>query len=248
MDLKIKNKLALVTGAGQSIGREISISLAKEGVKVILVGRTKSKLDSVNNELSTPGYVYAIDLMNKGALEELINHVKSSYGNPDIIINNLGGSFGITGLSSTEEWQKVWYFNVGIGHEINMAFIPSMIDKKWGRIVHLSTLSTKTYNGYAPYVSAKCAVDGYVKSLNREVSKHNIIISGVSPGAIFTEGRYFSKLQKDNPEGIENYFKEHLPINRLGKAEDIGPAVAYLCSDQASFMAGSIIDIDGGGM
>jgi len=248
MNLNIQNKLALVTGAGQSIGREIAISLAKEGVKVILVGRTLEKLESVNKELATPGYVYAADLMKENAVTDMIKYIQSEYGQPDILVHNLGGSFGVPALASTAEWQKVWYFNVGIAHEINLAFIPLMIEKTWGRIVHLSTLSTKTYNGYAPYVSAKCAVDGYVKSVNREVSKHNVIISAVAPGAIFTEGRHFSKLQKENPEAIQNYYKEHLPINRLGQASDIGPAVAYLCSDHASFLAGSIIGIDGGGM
>ncbi len=248
MNLNIQNKLALVTGAGQGIGRSIAISLAKEGVRVILVGRSAEKLESVLGELDTPGCFYSIDLMKESAVTELIKHILSEYGEPDILVHNLGGSFGIPAMASVADWQKVWYFNVGISHEINLAFIPGMIKKNWGRIVHLSTLSTKTYNGYAPYVSAKCALDGYVKSVNREVSKHNVIISAVAPGAIFSEGRHFAKLQKENPEALQDYFTNHLPINRLGKGEDIGPAVAYLCSDYASFLAGSIIGIDGGGM
>ena len=248
MNLNIQNKLALVTGAGQGIGRAIAISLAKEGVRVILVGRTKEKLESVSKELETPGYVYAADLMQENAVADMIVHIKTTYGEPEILVHNLGGSFGIPALASTADWQKVWYFNLGISHEINLAFIPTMVKNNWGRIVHLSTLSTKTYNGYAPYVSAKCAVDGYVKSVNREVSKHNVIISAVAPGAIYSEGRFFAKISKENPEALQAYYKEHLPINRLGKGEDIGPAVAYLCSDNASFLAGSIIGIDGGGM
>jgi len=151
-------------------------------------------------------------------------------------------------VASSDDWQRVWKFNVGIGHELNRAFMPAMVDRRWGRIVHLSTLSTTTYNGYAAYVSAKCALDGYVKSVNREVSKHNVIVSAVAPGAIYSEGRHFAKLQKENPAALEEYFNQHLPIRRLGRAEDIGPVVAFLCSEQAAFMAGSIVGIDGGGM
>lgn len=246
MNLNLKNKLALVTGAGQGIGRSIAISLAKEGVKVILVGRTTEKLEKVRNELETPGYVYASDLMKENAIPELVKHIVSNYGEPDILVHNLGGSLATPTFASVEDWQKVWYLNVGISHGINLAFIPGMVKRKWGRIVHLSTLSTKTYNGYPAYVSAKCALDGYVKSVQREVSKDNVIISAVAPSVVYAEGRFFSKMLKENPAFMEDYFKNHLPINRLGTGEDIGPIVSFLCSDLASFFAGSIVPVDGG--
>ena len=87
-----------------------------------------------------------------------------------------------------------------------------------------------------------------MKSVNREVSKDNVIVSAVAPGAIYSEGRFFAGLQKENPAALEDYFKNHLPIRRLGRAEEIAPVVAFLCSEQASFMAGSVVGIDGGGM
>ena len=250
MNLNIEDKLAIVTGAGQGIGRAIAISLAAEGAKVVLVGRTFEKLESTKKQMRSPDKhaCFASDLMKEGSIAELIEYIMKQHGEPDILVHNMGGSFGIPAFASVEDWQKVWYFNVGISHAINLAFIPGMAKRKWGRIVELSTLSTTTYNGYAPYVSAKCALDGYVKSVNRDVSKDNVIISAVAPGAIYSEGRHFAKLQKENPEALQAYFKEHLPINRLGTGEDIGPAVAFLCSDYASFLAGSIIPIDGGGM
>ena len=164
------------------------------------------------------------------------------------MVHNLGGSFGLPAFSLVPDWQKVWYFNVGIGHELNCAFIPSMIEKHWGRIVHLSTLSTRTYTGYPPYVSAKCALDGYVKSMGRQVAKDNVIISAVAPGAIYSEGRYFAKLQDENRPELQTYFDNFLPSRRLGRGDDIAPVVAFLCSDYASFMAGAIVPVDGGGM
>ena len=123
-----------------------------------------------------------------------------------------------------------------------------MIKRQWGRIVHLSTLSATTYQGHAAYVSAKCALEGYVKSVSREVSKDNVILSAVAPGAIYTEGRYFAKIQKENPALLEEYLRAHLPIKRLGTTEDVGFAVAFLCSEQASYMAGAIVPVDGGWM
>lgn len=251
MDLNIKNRLALVTGASKGIGRAIAAALAREGARVILVARSQEELEAVRKKIATPErphHVIPVDLMTENGVERLVKTITTDLGEPDIMVHNLGGSFGLSAFAPAEDWKKVWHFNVGIGHELNRAFIPGMVKRRWGRIVHLSTLSTITYGGYAPYVSAKCALDGYVKSVNREVSKDNVILSAVAPGAIYSEGRYFAKIQKEKPEELEDYFKNHLPIKRLGTAEEIAPVVAFLCSDFASFMAGSIVRIDGGGM
>ena len=251
MDLKIQDRLALVTGASRGIGRAIATALAREGARVILVARSQEQLDAVRKEIATAErqhHCYAIDLMAEDGVVRLIKAIAADLGGPDIIVHNLGGSFGFPAFAPTEDWKKVWYFNVGIGHELNRAFIPGMIKARWGRIVHLSTLSTVTFLGYPPYSSAKCALNGYVKSVNREVSKDNVIISAVAPGTIYSEGRFFAKMQKENPAALEDYFNNHLPTRRLGTAEDVAQVVAFLCSDLASFMAGSIVGVDGGGM
>jgi len=251
MNLELQNRLALVTGASRGIGKAIAIELAREGATVVLVARTAEALEAVRQEL--PGgaqkhHAIALDLTTEDGPSVLAAKI-NDIGPLDIIVHNLGGSHGVfKTFASAADWMKVWHFNVGIGHELNRLLIPAMIDRGWGRIVHLSTLSTYTFNGYAPYVSAKCALDGYVHTVNREVSKHNVIVSAVAPGAIYSEGRHFAKLQKENPAALDTYFDQHLPIRRLGQGEDIAPVVALLCSNQASFMAGSVVRIDGGGM
>jgi 3-oxoacyl-[acyl-carrier protein] reductase len=250
MDLGITDRLTLVTGASRGIGRAIAKQLACEGARVILVARSQETLNGVLSEMTEPRKHHAmgIDLVSDGGVPKLADAI-TKLGNLDIIVHNLGGSAGVfQAMAPAADWQKVWQFNVGIAHELNRLFIPPMVERRWGRIVHLSTLSTTTYNGYAPYVSSKCAVDGYVKTVSREVSRHNVIISAVAPGAIYSEGRFFAKLQTENPAALESYFKEHLPIKRLGTAEDVAAAVAFLCSDQAYFMAGAIVGVDGGGM
>lgn len=251
MNLGIENRLALVTGCSRGIGRAIAVELAREGARVILVARTGSELESVRQSLAGGAdrhYAVTLDLAAEDGPATLVEKLKD-YGAVDIIVHNLGGSHGVFKTFATAaDWAKVWQFNVGIGHDLNRLLMPGMIERGWGRVVHLSTLSTITHNGYAPYVSAKCALDGYVHSVNREVSKHNVIVSAVAPGAIYSEGRHFAKLMKENPAALETYFDQHLPIRRLGRAEDIGPIVALMCSEQASFMAGSVVRIDGGGM
>lgn len=251
MNLGIEKRVALVTGASKNIGRAIALALAKEGARVILVGRSKRNLDAVKAEMfggADRHMVIELDLQLPESPLRLKELIQGDFENPEILVHNLGGSLGVTdSFASAAEWAKVWYFNVGIAHELNRLFVPDMIAKKWGRILHLSTLSTQTYDGYSPYTSAKCAMDGYVKNMSRQVSRHNVIINSLAPGLISLEGRYFARIQKENPVALEQYFDNHLPIRRMGTADEIASIATFLCSEQAAFMPGSIVRADGGG-
>jgi 3-oxoacyl-[acyl-carrier protein] reductase len=250
MDLGIKHRLALVTGCSRGIGRAIAAALASEGAKVILVARSADALEALRRELPSPEshVVVAVDLMADSGIAALAEKI-GGLGDLDIMVHNLGGSAGVTQtLASNDDWRKVWQFNVGIGHELNRLFVPKMAKRRWGRVVHLSTLSTVTFKGYSAYVSAKCALDGYVKCLGREMAKDNVIVSSVAPGAIRVEGRYLAKLADENPSAIEDYFKNNLPTFRLGTTREIADMVAYLCSEKAGFMAGARVALDGGGI
>ena len=102
-------------------------------------------------------------------------------------------------------------------------------ERHWGRVVHLSTLSTTTFNGYSAYVSAKLALNGYVKTMSREVAKDNVIVYGHHAGTIYSEGRFFAKLTRENPAALDQYFDNHLPTRRLGTGEDVAAVTAFLC-------------------
>jgi 3-oxoacyl-[acyl-carrier protein] reductase len=248
MDFGIKDRLCLVTGASRGIGRGIAIALAREGGRVVLVARSADVLEAVRRELKAPDKhrAVALDLMEESSAEKLAEAV-NNLGNLDILVHNLGGSARVfQPFAPTEDWIKVWQFNLGISHTLNRLFIPGMAERRWGRVVHLSTLSTATHQGYAAYVSAKCAVDGYVKVMSREVSKDGVIMSAVSPGAISLEGRYFAKLEQEDPAELQKYLDTHLPIRRFGTAEDVAAVVTFLCSEQASYMAGAIVAVNGG--
>jgi 3-oxoacyl-[acyl-carrier protein] reductase len=249
MDFGIKDRLALVTGSSRGIGRAIAFALAREGARVILVARSAEALAEVRRQMPMPEnhYPVAVDLMADDGVQRLGEEIKK-LGNLDIMIHNLGGSAGVFDpFASADDWKKVWQFNVGIGHELNRLFIPAMIERRWGRIVHISTLAAMMQQGNAPYVAAKCALNAYVKTISREIARHNVILSAVAPGIIHIPGRHFAKLQEENPKALEEYFDHHVPIRRLGTPEEVASAVAFLCSEQAAFMSGSIVGVDGGG-
>ena len=113
-------------------------------------------------------------------------------------------------------------------------------------IVHISTISTITFDGNPAYVCSKSALNAYVKNLSRVYARNNIIISAVAPGAIHIENKFYAKMLKKDPNFLNEYYDNHLAIGRLGNADEISPFVALLCSDLASFASGCIIPIDGG--
>ncbi len=223
MNLGIEGRIALVVGSSRSIGLEVCRELRSEGCKVITASRTEG-----------------VDLMPLGAPEAFCASIEP----PDIIIHAIGGSQGLTDtLGSSQDWATVWRLNLGIAHDINRYFIPMMQRNGWGRIVHISSNAPKIGMGYCPFVSAKAALDGYVKAVSKEFSKDGIIISAVAPGIIHTPGRYFASLDSKQ---AEDYFNKYIPIQRFGRAEEVAKAISFLASEHASYMAGSIVNIDGG--
>lgn len=232
--MELRWRTALVTGASKNIGAHVVCELKKKGCTVSGISRTTSKADHHLN----------IDLEKPGATQEAINWVAETVGHPDIIVHALGGSNGHTDTwGSSDEWEKVWRLNIGIAHDINAAFIKEMIRKQWGRIVHFSSVATTAHIGYCPYASAKHAVEGYVHNVAREVAKYGVIISAIRPGAFPYPGRFLYELdERHKKEFIEHY----IPIGRFGEAQEAARVVKFLCSDQASYMAGSIVAVDGG--
>lgn len=245
-------KTALVTGASRGIGQAISRKLALDGFRIIAVARDANTLQQLISSLEPPradNIYYAADLEDPASLAKFLDFVVSNDIHLDTIVNNLGGSLAIPSTAPAEDWQRVWWFNVGIGHEINRTFIPEMADRGWGRIIHISTLSTRSFGGYAPYVSAKCALEGYVRTMARELvlkGNDNVVVSGVAPGAIRVEGRFLANLGEDDPEQLRDLLTREIKTNRLGEASEVAQVVSFLASDNSTYMNGSIVEVSGG--
>ena len=249
MNTDIK-KTALITGGSKGLGKAVAIQLAETGNNLILVGRSEEDLESLKKEVEQKKIrcdIIVADLSDPTEVKACITKIKQQERRPSIIVHNAGGSLKVTDtFADAEVWQKVWYFNVGAGIDINNAFIESMRQDAWGRIVHVTSISAFTYKGYGPYVSAKCALVGYVKSLSRQVAPQGIVVSAVAPGPIAMPGRYLTVQQEQNTEEWKTFCREQLAIGKLASPAEIASAVTYLCSESASYAAGTIINIDGG--
>jgi len=250
MDLGLKGKLALVTGAGRGLGRGIAENLAKEGARVAIVSRTESDIQQLLSQIGgeKSGHCgIAMDLTKEGAPAELIKKLKTDFGDPDIVVHNLGGTLEITDpFCSVDDWRKIWRFNLEVAIELNLLLVPDMQKKKWGRIVHISSISGMENHGPVPYCSIKAALTAYARSFGRVVAPDGIIVTAVLPGAVFTEKGYWDIASKEKPDHVKKYLSERMAIKRFGTSDEIGAVVTFLCSQQASFCVGSIVPVDGG--
>ncbi|MDP2635444.1 MULTISPECIES: SDR family oxidoreductase [unclassified Pseudoalteromonas] len=251
MDLKIKNKLALVTGSSGGLGEAIAESLAKEGVEVIWAARNitqlKANVKRCEAAYGNKNHIIEADLKDDSGANVLADAMKKKGLMPDIIVNNVGGNLAVTDpLSNVEDWKKVFNFNLFNAIELNNHFLDNMIKKKWGRICHVSSIASLENQGAPQYCASKAALNAYVRSVGRYVSEHNVIMTGILPGAVYTEGGYWDETSKARPEHVEKYLNERMAIKRFGTREEISELVAFLVSDKASFCVGTSLLVDGG--
>ncbi|MBF0504232.1 MAG: SDR family oxidoreductase [Candidatus Omnitrophica bacterium] len=250
MDLGIKGKLALVTGGGRGIGRAIAMCLAREGARVAVVSRTEEDVKEtveVMGGRSAGHHGIVMDLSPDEAPGLLVKDLRANFGDPAIVVHNLGGTLGITDpFCSREEWRRVYRFNFEIAVELNVYLVPGMQKAKWGRVIHISSISAMENHGPATYCAMKAALTAYTRSFGGYVAADGVMVSAVLPGAVFTEKGYWDITSRERPEHVKKYLTERQRIGRFGKTDEIGNFVAFLCSQQASFNPGSVIPIDGG--
>jgi len=250
MDLGIKGKRAVVTGGGRGIGRAIAYNLAKEGARVAVISRTESDLVSLVKQIGgkRKGHYYIVsDLTKPGSPKKVYNELQDRFGEIEILVNNLGDSLYIKDpYCCLDDWQKLYRINLEVTIELNNLVIPSMKEKKWGRIVNISSIASLENQGPAPFCSMKAALTAYSRSMGRILAKDGIIMVAVLPGAVFTKNGYWDITSKTNPEHVKKYLNERMAIKRFGTLDEVGTVVAFFCSQYASFCVGSAIVVDGG--
>jgi NAD(P)-dependent dehydrogenase (short-subunit alcohol dehydrogenase family) len=249
MDLGIRGKIALVTASGRGLGRSIAQLLSEEGARLVINARTQADLSDLLESLHDQDnhFSFCGDLTEAQTPKKLIDFLQANDAVPDIVVHNLGGNLKITDpLCGVRDWHSVMRVNLEIPIEINQWVIPIMQSKKWGRICHISSIAGLENQGPPSYCAAKAALVAYTRSLGRYVSKEGIAMNAVLPGAVLTQGGYWDDAVRERPEHVEKYLKERMAIQRFGKPEEISSFVAFLCSQHASFCAGSSFVVDGG--
>lgn len=246
MDLQLREKRCLVTGASRGIGRGIATVLAEEGAQIAVVARRENLLKELSDEIvgagCTPPLMIVEDLTRQGGIDSVYDTVKHSFGGVDVLVNNAGGSRPVKWDASEDEWREGMTLNFDIVRRMTNKVIPGMRDQEWGRIINI------TGNNEPPGVNiasaAKAALHNWAKGLSREVAKDGITVNSLPPGRINSE----QILERLHPteENRDAFIEANIPIGYFGEPRDMANLVAFLASPLARYITGEVIHVDGG--
>ena len=255
MDLGIKNKYALVTGGSHGIGLSTALALAREGCNVAICSRNKERLEKASfqiKELGVKVIAVAADVMVLADIERAVKEVIDSWGTVHILVNNVGGGgrWGSESIEETSEevWQEVYNKNFMAAVRFSLRVIPHMRRQKWGRIVTITSLYGKEAGGRPWFNVAKTAQTTLMKNLalRKDLVREGITFNSVAPGCIMIPDTGWEREYKNDPQAFNKMVDERFPLGRLGKPEEVASAVAFICSEKASFLNGASLLVDGG--
>ena len=239
----LTGKTALVTGASGGIGGAIAKALHGQGAKVVLSGTRAEALEAVKAELGGNAFIAAANLSDIASVEALPKAAEEAAGSPiDILVNNAGiTKDNLFMRMKDEEWDQVIAVNLTAAFRLSRGVLRGMMKKRWGRIIQITSIVGATGNpGQGNYAAAKAGLIGMTKSLAAEVASRNITVNAVAPGFIQTAmTEVLSDQQKELVSG-------RIPAGRMGSPSEIAAAVAYLASEEAAYVTGETIHINGG--
>ena len=247
MSNKLEGHVAVVTGASKGLGRSMAEALARGGAGVALVARSAGLLDEVAGAIRDAGgraEAIVADVTDQAAVEAVRQEVEARLGVCDILINNAGINNRKSIVDFTlGEWNEILSVNLTGPFLCSRAFVPGMKAKGWGRILNMtSIMSHVSLANRTGYSTTKFGLLGFTKALALELASSGVTVNGISPGPFATE---MNKPLLEDPEK-NRMFLERIPLGRWGKVEEIGALAAFLCSDEAGFITGTDIVIDGG--
>ena len=247
MNQRLDGRMAVVTGASKGLGKQMAEALAEAGATVALVARSGDLLEGVQAEITARGgkaYTFVGDVSKEEDVASLAGEIRRQAGVPDILINNAGINIRrLLHEYTMEEWRRVMSINVDGPFLCARAFVPGMIEKKFGRIINVaSTMAHVSLPQRAAYSGSKFAVLGMTKALALELAPYNITANAISPGPFATE---IARIVMQDPVQLAS-FNAKIPLGRWGKLEEIGALAVFLSSDASGFITGTDIVIDGG--
>jgi 3-oxoacyl-[acyl-carrier protein] reductase len=244
MDLELKSKTAVVTGASIGIGRAVAKALALEGVRVVAVARRKDLIEKLAREVQAEGGAAVIplaqDIMQENAAKTLAAAATAELGRVDILINNAGGSRPLPVDAPDSDWDEAIALNFTRYRQLAHALLPQMIERRWGRIINITGKSEP--EGLNAAFAAKAAVHAWAKGLSREIGTHGITVNCIPPGRIMSE-----QIRRNYPEDFRKQFaEEEIPVGYWGEPEDLAALAIFLASPKARYITGAVIPVDGG--
>jgi 3-oxoacyl-[acyl-carrier protein] reductase len=239
------NRVALITGASQGIGRACALALARHGTRVIAAARQREKLDQLVAEIQSAGgqaAAVSLDVASGESIAEGFKLAKTLFGDVEILVNNAGVTRdGLAMRMKREAWDVVIATNLTGAFLCIQQVLPAMVRARWGRIINISSVVGETGNpGQANYVASKAGLIGLTKSIAQEVASRNITVNAVAPGFIQTA------MTDALGEAVRSKLLPMIPLGRMGTDLDVAHAVRFLASDEASYITGHVLDVNGG--
>ncbi|MBB6113467.1 MULTISPECIES: 3-oxoacyl-ACP reductase FabG [Rahnella] len=240
--MSFEGKIALVTGASRGIGRAIAEKLVAGGAKVIGTATSEKGAEAIGEYLGDNGKGIMLNVVDSASIEQVLTTIRAEFGEIDILVNNAGITRdNLLMRMKDDEWQDILDTNLTSVFRLSKAVMRAMMKKRCGRIITIgSVVGTMGNAGQANYAAAKAGLIGFSKSLAREVASRGITVNVVAPGFIETD--MTRALTDDQRAGILS----SVPANRLGDAKEIASAVAFLASDEASYITGETLHVNGG--
>jgi 3-oxoacyl-[acyl-carrier protein] reductase len=241
----LQGHVALVTGASQGIGRACALELATRGATVALAARNEQKLGEVSSEITAAGgqaSVFKMDVANEEEIKAAIKAVIGQLGKIDILVNNAGITHDQLVLRMKRaDWDSVINTNLTSAYLCTQAVLSSMMKQRWGRIINIASVFGQMGQvGQANYASSKAGLIGLTMAIAREVGSRNITVNAVAPGFIETA------MTADLPEELKKKVDTMIPLGRPGRDVEVAKAVAFLASEDASYITGHVLNVNGG--
>ena len=240
--LRLKEKKVLITGATGGIGSAMAKRMAKQGADLVLSGTKKESLETLSNEIGDNCYSFAADLAKKEEIKNLVIWAIEKMGSIDILVNNAGITRDNLSIRmSDEDWDDVINVNLTASFLLSRDCLKVMLKKRWGRIINITSVVGVMGNaGLSNYAASKAGMIGMTKSIASEVSSRGITVNCISPGYVVT-----AMTDKISDVAKENIL-QNTPVGRFGKAEEIADWAIYLASNEADYITGQNININGG--
>jgi 3-oxoacyl-[acyl-carrier protein] reductase len=241
----LKDKVALVTGASQGIGRATSLALAESGAKVAVAARGADKLASLVSEIQAVGgeaFAVPMDVADGGAVKNGFQQVLAKFGKLDILVNNAAITRDTLALRmKLEDWEAVLRTNLTGAHLCIQQALGAMLKQRSGRIINITSVVAETGNaGQANYVASKAGLIGLTRAIAVEVASRSITVNAIAPGFIGTP------MTDPLSQELKDKMKTLIPLGRMGGDREVASAVVFLASDEAGYITGHVLDVNGG--